>query len=89
MELIKLVDGREFPQHNGEPLSWNIGAHNTFTDEREGYPRTIAVIQAMHRHRPEQLYHERTDLVRGSFDKLFGHNARKLLRLIDATIAKL
>ena len=86
--LMKLEDGREFPQHGGKPLAWNIGAHNTPNDASEGNPRTKAVIAAMHHHRPDQLKKERDDLQRGSFDKVFGGSAKRLLGLIDSTVAE-
>lgn len=53
-------------------------------DEREGFPRLRAVIQAMRIERPEQLKRERHDCVIGMADRVFGHNSRKLLGIIDA-----
>lgn len=79
-----LEDGRQFPQWNGETLSWDIGASFTLADEREGYPRTKAIIAAFREHRPEQLERERRELLKSALgDRVLGHNARKLLGLIE------
>ena len=80
---IKLEDGREFPTHDGvTPLSWPIGAHFTLQDEREGYPRCKAVLAETS---DEQLERDRVENAKASFG-LFGHNARRLLVLIEAEI---
>lgn len=79
---ITLADGRVFPAFEGKPLSWSIGLQFTQQDESEGFPRTRAVIRAMLEHRPEQLERERVEYLKGSFDSMFGHNARKLLNVI-------
>jgi hypothetical protein len=84
MTTITLEDGRVFPAFEGKPLSWNIISSFTPRDEQEGYPRTRAIISAMRKHRPDQLEHERRKLLKASFDRMFGHNARKLLALIKA-----
>lgn len=81
--MITLDDGRVFPSFDGKPLSWEIGAACTPRDENEGFPRTRAVIQAMREFRPEQLERERRSYLKHSFDPMFGHNARKLLALIE------
>ena len=86
MALIKLDDGRVFPTHDGiTPLSWPVGSHFTLTDEREGYPRCKAVLAETS---DEQLAKDRAEHVKASFDKLFGHAAKRLLRLIDAEIER-
>jgi hypothetical protein len=84
MTTITLKDGRTFPSYNGEILSWDLGSSFTLRDEQEGYPRTCAIIAAMREHRSEQLDRERRELLKASFDRMFGHNARKLLALIQA-----
>jgi hypothetical protein len=84
MTTITLEDGRVFPAHNDEVLSWDIGSSFTPRDEREGYPRTRAIILAMREHRTAQLENEQRQLLKASFDRMFGHNARKLLALIEA-----
>jgi hypothetical protein len=81
--MITLDDGRVFPSFDGKPLSWDIGSVCTQKDESEGFPRTRAVIQAMREYRPEQLERERRLYLKHSFDRIFGHNARKLLALIE------
>ena len=82
---ITLEDGRQFPTHDGiTPLSWPLASHFTLQDEREGYPRCKAVLAEMS---DEQLEKERSENVRASFDRLFGHNAKRLLKLIEAEIA--
>lgn len=85
VELITLPDGRVFPVYNGEPLSWDVNSQATLSDEKEGYPRTKTVVRAMIQERPEQLHREKSSLLRGSFDRMFGHNARKLLAVIEST----
>lgn len=75
-----MEDGREFPTHDGvTPLSWPLGSHFTLQDEREGYPRCKAVLCEMSN---EQLEREYRENIKASFDKLFGHNAKRLLALI-------
>jgi hypothetical protein len=76
-------NGNMFPEFNGQPLSWSIGLYNTLNDEKAGYPKTRCVIRAMKYYRPMQLESERKELVRSCFDRLFGHNARKLLAILD------
>ena len=84
MARITLDDGREFPTHDGvTPLSWPIGSHFTLQDEREGYPRCKAVLAETS---DEQLAAYRYENLTASFDKLFGHVAKRLLVLIDAEI---
>lgn len=82
MELIT-VNGNLFPSYNGEALSWSIGLYHTFSEEQAGFPRARTVIAAMREHRPEQLERERRDMLSASFDRMFGHNARKMLDLIE------
>ena len=79
---ITLDDGRIFPVYQNEVLPWNVGSQ-TARDENEGYPRTRAIIAAMHKHRPQQLETERQSYLKHSFDPMFGHNARKILKLIE------
>ena len=81
--IVQLTDGRTFPVYNGEALSWDISTYMTTNEERAGYPRAKAVIAAMVDHRPEQLERERRNALRGSFNRVFGRNAERLLKLID------
>jgi hypothetical protein len=85
--LVQLADGRVFPQFNGETLSWSIGLYHTLAEEKQNYPRARAVIRAMCEHRPMDLERERRELVKVSFDRMFGHNARKLLAVVNEEIA--
>jgi hypothetical protein len=78
---MTLEDGRLFPSYDGKPLSWVISS--TWEDQNEGFPRLRAVIEAFREHRPEQLEKERIALVRASFDRMFGHNAKKILAVIE------
>lgn len=77
-------DGREFPVHNGELLSWSLSW--SALDKQEGFPRLKAVISAMRLHRPDQLEAERRQALRDSFNRMFGHNARVVLDLIDGEL---
>ncbi len=87
--LIKLPDGREFPSYNGEALSWNIDGAATHADELAGYPKTRAVIQAMRESRPDELVQKHAELVKGSFDRTFGGNAKKLLKVVEEEVPEL
>jgi hypothetical protein len=82
--LGKTDDGREFPQYNGQLLPWAISI--TLQDEEEGYPRLRTVIRAMREHRPAQLERERIEMLKGSFDRVFGSNAKKVLNVIEQEI---
>jgi hypothetical protein len=81
--LKTLDDGRVFPQLNGETLAWSPGLYHTFAEEQIGFTRARAVLVAMRDHRPEQFERERIEMLKGSFDRMFGHNARKMLALIE------
>lgn len=83
IELITLNDERVFPGYNGEALCWDIGAYNSVDEERAGYPRMRAVIRAMIEHRPDQIERERHEMLRASFDRMFGHQAKRSLRVIE------
>ena len=83
---IKLEDGREFPTHDGvTPLSWPVGSHFTLQDEHERYPRCKAVLAETS---DEQLERDRFENLRASFNPIFGHNAKRLLVLIEAEIER-
>lgn len=79
---LTLPDGRTFPQYHGEPLSWSIALYLTPAESAQDYPRARAVIRAMQAHRAAALAHERHAVLRGSFNAMFGHNARLVARLI-------
>ena len=80
--LGKTEDGREFPQFNGELLPWSLSL--TLEDEQAGCPKLRTVIRAMRERRPEQLERERIDILKGSFDPVFGHSAKKVLDVIES-----
>ena len=80
--IVELQDGRIFPTFQGETLAWDIGLYTTLNEERAGYPRARAVIAAMRIYRPSQLEQERKKSLKASFDRVFGHNAAKLLVLL-------
>jgi len=80
---VTLPDGRVFPTLDGTAMSWDIGSAFTLSDEQSGYFKTRRIIRAFRELRPEQLERERRELVKASFDRMFGHNARRLLALIE------
>jgi hypothetical protein len=81
IEYGKSEHGSEFPLYQGKLLSWHL--EMTWEDEKAGFPKMRTVIRAMIERRPEQLAKERYEMLRGSFDRMFGHNARKCLAVID------
>jgi hypothetical protein len=81
----KSEHGHEFPIYKGQLLSWSLSM--TLADEREGFPKMRTVIRAMIERRPDQLRQERYEMLKGSFDKMFGHNARKCLEVIDSELS--
>lgn len=84
LTTIKLENGRNFPVYEGLALSWDIASYNSLEEERLGYPRMRAVIRAMREHRPEQLERERREMLKASLsDRMFGHNAKKVLAVIE------
>lgn len=84
----KTADGRMFPAFEGCTLAWSIGFYTSTNEERAGYPRMRAVIQAMLAYRPEQVERERREMLKSSFDRMFGHNAKKVLAVIEDEISK-
>jgi hypothetical protein len=86
--MVTLEDGRVFPQYDGKPLSWSIGLYFTYADESEGYPRMRTVIRALIVHRPEQVERERREMLKASFDRMFGHQAKKCLAIIEDELSK-
>lgn len=80
--------GYEFPVYGNELLSWSIDLYFTHKEEEKDFPRARVVIDAMMEKRPDQLERERRQLYRDSSDKMFGHNARKLLKVIDEEMDK-
>jgi hypothetical protein len=91
MNLPKIVyvNGNPFPAYNGEALSWSIGLYNTSEEEQAGFPRVRAVVAAMRMYRPEQLHKERRDLLLSTCDRMFGHNAKRLLAVINDELRRL
>ena len=87
--LGKNADGRVFPEYGGELLSWSIGSYMTHSESQRGYPKARAVIQAMAQHRPDQLERERREMLKASMsDRMFGHNAKKELDLIESVVGR-
>lgn len=80
------VSNNLFPSLPGEALSWSIGLYMTDAEKAINYPRARAVVRAMRIHRPAQLERERREMVRASFNAMFGHNAAECLRVIEDTI---
>ena len=84
---ITLEDGRVFPlSPSGDVLSWSIDLYSSFSEEVAGYPKMRVVIRAMLEHRPEQLEKERRELLKASFDRMFGHNAKRVLDVVEEEI---
>ena len=71
---VTLDDGRIFPHHDGKVLSWTISGSDQ---------EIRAVVRAMAEHRPDQLLSERRFLIKASFDRMFGHNAKKQLLVVE------
>lgn len=81
------INGNSFPVYDGKALSWSIGLYHTLAEEHAGFPKARIVIRAMQERRPEQLERERISYLRGSFDRMFGQNAAKMLALIEEELA--
>lgn len=76
--------GKLFPSFNGELLSWSIGAYQTPREAQNDYPRMRTVIRAMLEHgMASAVEHERREMVKASFDPVFGNNAKVALRVIE------
>lgn len=56
---------------------------NSWNQEQQGFPKVKAVLKAAS---DEALRRERHELLKGSFDRVFGHNSRKMLTLVDAEL---
>jgi hypothetical protein len=84
--LSRLADGRAFPTFEGAALSWSLGLYDTPAEAERDFPRMRAVVRAMLAHRPEQLARERRDLSRACLGRMFGHNARRVLAVVDAEV---
>lgn len=83
---ITLDDGRVFPVYEGHAISWAFD--NCLAEQHKGYPKMRAVIRAMKAHRPEQLQHERRQLVRDSLDRLFGQVAQRMLVVLEEELSE-
>lgn len=81
--VIQLPDGRIFPVYKGEALSWDPDGYNTKNEEDEGYPRARAVLEAIRNWRPGYYARLRSDFLKSSSDRMFGHNAKPMLRLVE------
>jgi hypothetical protein len=79
-------DGAPFPVYDGELLCWSTGVYDTWNERHAGYPRMRAVIRAMKRYRPVELERERREMLRASFDAMFGRNAKRVLAVIESEI---
>ena len=75
---------REFPVHEGELLAWDAGLYMSAAEDRIGFPRARAVLRQMLIHRPEQFQREKREMLTASFDRVFGHNARKAMALYES-----
>jgi len=82
---ITLEDGRVFPSFNGEALAWSPGLYHTTFEERIGFPRMRAVLSEM---KVEDVIKERNELIRDSFNKLFGHNAKIMLAVVEEELER-
>lgn len=81
IELGKSEHGHDFPIYQGKLLSWTLEL--TLDDEQAGFPKLRFMVNAMRQYRPEQLKRERIEMLKRSFDRVFGHNARKVLSIIE------
>lgn len=90
VELGETPDGRAFPMHEGKLLSWDIGSHNSHNEQQAGYPKMRTVIRAKLQHgRGDEVEGERRDMLRSAMgDRMFGHNARKVLDVIEDEVSK-
>lgn len=79
--LGKTEDGREFPLYDGELLSWSIEL--TWADESKGFPRLRYMINAFKKYRPDQIKKIYREEQRASRDFIFGHNAKKVLKVME------
>jgi hypothetical protein len=80
---LTTINGHPFPIYEGEVLSWSIGLYHTQSEQEAGFPRARVIIEAMRQYRPKQLTSEHRHYLRSSFDKMFGHNARVMLAIIE------
>lgn len=80
---ITLDDGRIFPAYQGKALCWSVGLYMTTNEAMCGYPKAKTVIAAMRAHRPDELERERREMLKASFNRMFGHNAKTCLALIE------
>ena len=83
MATITLEDGRTFPEYQGEALSWSLELYNTWNEEQADFPKARAVLAELSLDRLTAAY---SSYLRDSFDRIFGHNAKKILNLIEAEI---
>lgn len=83
-----LPDGRVFPVYNDEVLSWDPTGYNTTNEQKQGFPRARAVIAAMRETRPEELEKLYRQLTRDSFDRMFGHNAATMQKIVGEELSK-
>ena len=57
---------------------------NSYSQEQAGYPDAKAKLMGFSN---ADLERERREMLKGSFNKMFGHNAKKMLTIIEAEIA--
>jgi hypothetical protein len=84
---LLVINGNNFPDFNGEALSWSIGLYDTINESHQNYPRMRAVIRAFRDYRPLELEKERRLLLRASFDQVFGNAAKQQLALINEEVS--
>lgn len=67
------------PVHHGQALTWDLADHLNHS-EAPDFPRARAVLRAMQRERPEQLYLAHRRALRGDY----GEWSATALRLLGA-----
>jgi hypothetical protein len=80
-------DGCLFPEYEGQALCWHIGSYNSWEEKLAGYPRMRTVLRAMIEHRPAEVERERREMLKASFDRMFGHVAKETLLVIEQELA--
>lgn len=82
--LITLPDGRTFPSLDGvTPLSWPIGCHYTFAENKLGYPK---IKEVLHHMTDEDLARDLHQTTKDSLSAMWGRVNEDMLALIRAEI---
>ena len=78
------VGPNPFPCHNGEALAWDPGPYMTWNEAGQGYPKAMTVLRALRDYCPNRFDLMHIETLKNSMqDAMFGHNAAKLLNLIE------